>query len=126
MKKTVSTDRAPAAIGPYSQAVWAGDFLFCSGQLGLVPAKGALAGPDIESQTEQALANIAALLESEGLSPADVVKTLVFLTDMGSFKKFNEIYGRVFGSEPPARSCVAAAALPLGGVVEIEVIAHRR
>jgi 2-iminobutanoate/2-iminopropanoate deaminase len=124
MKKIVSTEGAPAAIGPYSQAVWADDTLYCSGQLGINPANGTLAGPDIESQTEQALANVAAILKSQGLGAANVVKTLVFLTDMGNFKKFNEIYGRVFGDEPPARSCVAVAALPLGGVVEIEVIAR--
>ena len=125
MKKIVSTDSAPAAVGPYSQAVWAGDLLYCSGQLGIDPAKGTLAGPDIESQTEQALANVAAILKSQDLSTADVVKTLVFLTDMGSFEKFNSIYARVFGENPPARSCVAAAALPLGGLVEIEAIARR-
>jgi 2-iminobutanoate/2-iminopropanoate deaminase len=125
MKKIVSTDSAPSAVGPYSQAVWAGELLYCSGQLGIDPTKGTLAGPDIESQTEQALANVAAVLKSQDLSTADVVKTLVFLTDMGSFGKFNSIYARVFGENPPARSCVAAAALPLGGLVEIEAIARR-
>jgi 2-iminobutanoate/2-iminopropanoate deaminase len=126
MKKIVSTDAAPAAVGPYSQAVWAGDLLYCSGQLGIDPAKGTLAGPDVESQTEQALANVLAVLKSQGLSAADTVKVLVFLTDMGDFGKFNGIYARVFGDGPPARSCVAAAALPLGGLVEIEAIAHRQ
>lgn len=125
MKKIVSTKNAPGAIGPYSQAVWAGDFLYCSGQLGIDPATGALAGPDIASQAERSLRNIEAVLESQGLTLANVVKTLVFLADMGDFKAFNEVYGKFFSEEPPARSCVAAAALPLGGVVEIEVIAHK-
>lgn len=125
MKKIVATDKAPGAIGPYSQAVWAGDLLYCSGQLGIDPAKGALVGPGVAEQAEQALKNVRALLESQGLTAANVVKTLVFLTDMANFKEVNEVYGRVFDSEPPARSCVAVSALPLGGVVEIEVIASK-
>jgi 2-iminobutanoate/2-iminopropanoate deaminase len=125
MKKTVSTEKAPKAIGPYSQAVWAGDFLYCSGQLGIDPATGVLAGPDAVSQAEQALLNVKSVLESQGLAASDVVKTLVFLTDMGNFKAVNEVYGKYFKEAPPARSCVAVAALPLGGAVEIEVIAHR-
>lgn len=125
MKKIVSTQNAPAAVGPYSQAVWAGDFLYCSGQLGLVPATGKLAGDDVASQAEQALKNVKALLESQGLSAANVVKVLLFLTDMADFKTVNEIYGKVFDSDPPARSCVAVKALPLGGLVEIEVIAQK-
>ncbi|MDR1481488.1 MAG: RidA family protein [Synergistaceae bacterium] len=126
MKKIVLTDAAPAAVGPYSQAVWAGDLLYCSGQLGIDPVKGAFAGPDVESQTEQALSNVLAVLKSQGLSAADVVKVLVFLADMSDFGRFNGIYARVFGTEPPARSCVAVAALPLGGLVEIEAIARGR
>lgn len=125
MKKTISTENAPAAVGPYSQAVWAGDFLYCSGQLGLDPATGALAGPDTASQTERSLLNVKALLESQGLSMSDVVKSLIFLTDMSDFKAVNEVYAKFFRSQPPARSCVAVKALPLGGSVEIEVIAHR-
>lgn len=125
MKKIVSTQNAPAAVGPYSQAVWAGDFLYCSGQLGLVPATGKLAGDDVTAQAEQALKNVKALLESQGLTPANVVKVLVFLTDMANFKSVNEVYAKVFDNDPPARSCVAASALPLGGLVEIEVIAHK-
>ncbi len=125
MKKIVSTQNAPAAVGPYSQAVWAGEFLYCSGQLGLVPATGKLAGEDVTAQAEQALKNVRALLESQGLTPANVVKTLVFLTDMAAFKSVNEVYAKVFDSDPPARSCVAVSALPLGGLVEIEVIAHK-
>jgi 2-iminobutanoate/2-iminopropanoate deaminase len=125
MKKTVSTDGAPSAIGPYSQAVWAGDFLYCSGQLGIDPANGRLVGTDVSSQAQQALKNIGAILESQGLSTANVVKTLVFLVDMEDFKSFNETYARVFKEDPPARSCIAVSALPLGGIVEIEVVAHR-
>jgi 2-iminobutanoate/2-iminopropanoate deaminase len=125
MNKIVSTEKAPAAVGPYSQAVWAGDFLYCSGQLGLDPATGALAGSDIAAQTERALANVSAILESQGLNATNVVKTLVFLTDMANFKTVNEIYSKFFSEAPPARSCVAVAALPLGGSVEIEVIARK-
>jgi 2-iminobutanoate/2-iminopropanoate deaminase len=125
MKRIVSVKSAPAAIGPYSQAVWAGEVLFCSGQLGIDPAAGSLAGDDIASQASQAVKNVSALLESQGLSAENVVKTTVFLTDMGNFKAVNEIYGQFFKSEPPARSCVAVAALPLGALVEIEAIAHK-
>jgi 2-iminobutanoate/2-iminopropanoate deaminase len=124
LKKTVSVDGIPAAIGPYSHAVWSGDFLFCSGQLGVDPAKAALAGPDIVSQSYQALENVKRLIESQGLKLADVVKTTVFLTDMGNFKALNEEYAKYFGSEPPARSCVAVAALPMGALVEIEIVAR--
>lgn len=125
MKKIVSTQNAPAAVGPYSQAVWAGDLLYCSGQLGLIPATGKLAGDDVTAQAEQAMANVKALLESQGLAPANAVKVLVFLTDMADFKAVNEVYAKVFNSDPPARSCVAVSALPMGGLVEIEVIAHK-
>lgn len=125
MKKTVSTKNAPGAVGPYSQAVWAGDLLFCSGQLGLDPASGKLAGDDVASQASQALKNVKAILESQGLSAANVVKSLVFLVDMADFAAVNEIYAKTFDVDPPARSCVAVAGLPLGGKVEIEVIAHK-
>jgi 2-iminobutanoate/2-iminopropanoate deaminase len=125
MKKTVSSSELPAALGPYSHAAWAGGILFCSGQLGVDPRTGKFAGADIASQTRQALENVKALLKSQGLSPSDVVKTMVFLSDIGDFKAFNEIYGECFDSDPPARSCVAAAGLPLGALVEIEVIASK-
>lgn len=125
MKKTVAVDNAPAAIGPYSQAIWVGDFLFCSGQLGIDPSKGVLIEGGVGRQAEQSLKNIRAILESQGLTPASVVKTTVFLTDMANFKEVNEAYGKVFDSEQPARSCVAVSALPMGGLVEIEVVAHR-
>lgn len=125
MKKIVSTENAPAAVGPYSQAVWAGDTLYCSGQLGLVPGTGKFAGDDVSSQAEQALKNVKALLESQGLTPANVVKVLLFLTDMADFKAVNELYGKVFDADPPARSCVSVTGLPLGGLVEIEIIAQK-
>ena len=125
MKKTVSASGLPAAIGPYSHAVWAGDFLYCSGQLGIDPRSGAFAGSDVASQARQALENVKTLVESQGLALSDVVKSTVFLTDMGSFKAVNDEYAKYFGSESPARSCVAVAALPMGALVEIEVVAHR-
>ena len=125
MKKTVSAKDLPAALGPYSHAVWAGDFLYCSGQLGIDPATGVMAG-DVTSQTERAMENIKILLSSQGLELTDVVKSLVFLADMGSFKALNEVYGKYFPSEPPARSCVGVAALPAGALVEVEVLAHKK
>jgi len=125
LKQTVSVSGLPAALGPYSHAVWAGDFLFCSGQVGIDPKSGALAGDDVVSQARQVLENIRVLIESQGLKLTDVVKATVFLTDMGNFKAVNEEYAKYFGSESPARSCVAVVALPAGGLVEIEVIAHR-
>ena len=125
MKKTLSVSGLPAALGPYSHAVWTGGFLYCSGQVGIDPKTGALAGDDVVSQAHQALENIRVLIESQGLKLTDVVKALVFLTDMANFKAVNEEYAKYFGSESPARSCVAVAALPAGGLVEIEVIAHR-
>ena len=125
MKKTVNISELPEALGPYSHAVWAGDFLFCSGQVGIDPKTGAFAGSDVASQARQALENIRALIESQGLKLTDVSKAIVFLTDMGDFKAMNEEYAKYFGTESPARSTVAVAALPAGALVEIEVIAHR-
>ena len=125
MKQTVFVSELPAALGPYSHAVWVGDFLYCSGQVGIDPKSGTLAGDDVLSQAHQALENIRVLIESQGLKLTDVVKATVFLTDMANFKAVNEEYAKYFGSESPARSCVAVAALPMNGLVEIEVIAHR-
>lgn len=125
MKKAVSTDRAPKALGPYNQAIWAGGVLYCSGQLGLDPATGELAEGGVRAQAEQALKNVEAILESQGMTFANVVKSLVFLTDMADFGDFNEVYGAVFDNVPPARSCVAVAGLPKGAMVEIEVIAYK-
>ena len=123
MEKTIiSTPDAPAAIGPYVQAVLAGNTLYSSGQLGLDPATGEL--PEgVAAQTHQALANIKAILDKAEFSKADVVKTTVFLTDMGAFAAVNEVYAAFFGETKPARSCVEVAALPKGGLVEIECVA---
>ena len=124
MKKIISTSDAPAAIGPYSQAVRSGDFLFCSGQIPLDPKNGQMVSDDITPQTRRVMDNISGLLKSEGLSLADVLKTTIFLTDLGNFQTVNEIYGSYFTSEPPARSTVQVSALPKGAKVEIEVIAR--
>lgn len=121
-RSVVSTSNATAAIGPYSQAIRAGQFLFASGQLGLDPATGDLR-EGIEAQTRQALANLQAVLSEAGASVANVVKTTIFLADLSHFATVNQLYGEVFGHEPPARSTVQVAALPKGGLVEIEVIA---
>lgn len=121
-RKVISTSQAPAAIGPYSQAIKAGKFLFASGQLGLDPSTGNLQ-EGIEAQTRQALANIQAVLAEAGTSVENVVKTTIFLADMADFATVNNLYAQVFQSEPPARSTVQVAALPKSGLVEIEVIA---
>ena len=123
MKNVISTQAAPAAIGPYSQAIRSGNTLYISGQLGVVPATGELASDDVKDQARQSLENLKAVLAAAGATPADVCKTTVFLTDMGDFAAVNEIYAQTFGVEPPARSCVAVAALPKGGKVEVEAIA---
>ncbi len=122
----VATPLAPAAIGPYSQAVMAGGFLFCSGQLGLDPATGDFAGPDVETQAERAMTNLRNVLDAVGCTFADVVKTTVFLADMADFAAVNAVYGRFVTDPPPARSTVQVAALPKGGRVEIEAIARLR
>ncbi len=122
----ISTSDAPAAIGPYSQAIAAGDLLFCSGQIPLDPATGELSADDVRVQTRRALENLSALLRAGGSSLGDVVKTTVFLVNMGDFAEMNEVYGEFFATEPPARSTVAVAALPRGARVEVEAIAVRR
>ena len=121
-RKVISTSQAPAAIGPYSQAIRAGKFLFASGQLGLDPSTGNLQ-EGIEAQTRQALANLQAVLAEAGAGVENVVKTTIFLADMAHFATVNNLYAQVFQSEPPARSTVQVAALPKNGLVEIEVIA---
>jgi 2-iminobutanoate/2-iminopropanoate deaminase len=121
----VQTDRAPAAIGPYSQAIVTGDWVFCSGQIALVPETGALLEGGVSEQSERVLANLTAVLEAAGSSLARVVKTTVFLADMQDFAAMNEVYSRRFGSHRPARSTIQAAALPRGCRVEIECIAMR-
>ncbi|MDX9955401.1 MAG: RidA family protein [Anaerolineae bacterium] len=123
MKTGIATVHAPKALGPYSQGISTGQLIFTSGQLGLIPETGVLAGPDVESQARQVMKNIQAVLEAAGTDFAHVVKTTIFLTDMAHFKAVNAIYGEYFPDTPPARSTVAVAALPLGGLVEIETIA---
>ena len=124
-KNIIATTNAPAAIGPYSQAVSIGNLVFLSGQLALVPATGTLAEGGIKEQTEQALKNIEAILAEAGLTTDNVVKTTVFLADINDFAAMNEIYAQHFTASFPARSAVQVAALPKGGLVEIECIAAR-
>ncbi|MGO0058518.1 RidA family protein [Brevibacillus fluminis] len=119
----VATENAPAAIGPYSQAVKAGDFLFASGQIPLRP-DGTLVEGDVTVQTHQVFSNIKGVLESEGLSLGDVVKATVFIKDMNDFAKLNEVYGEYFGDHRPARSTVEVARLPKDVLVEIEIVAY--
>ncbi|MHB8892614.1 MAG: RidA family protein [Candidatus Limnocylindrales bacterium] len=123
-RDAIATTGAPAAIGPYSQAIVIDGLVFCSGQLGLDPATGALV-EGVEAQAERSLHNLEAVLGAAGLSMADVVKTTIFLVDMGAFAAVNAVYGRFMPDPPPARSTVAVAALPKGGLVEIEAIARR-
>ena len=124
MKDIISTPHAPAAIGPYSQAVKAGHFLFVSGQLPIDPETGKLVDGDIGKQTEQAMNNLRAICESAGASLADVVKTTLFLRDLGQFMTVNEAYGRYFPENPPARATVEVSALPLGAALEIEATVY--
>ena len=121
-RSTVATPHAPAAVGPYSQAIAAGDFVFASGQLGLIPESGQLA-EGVAEQTQQALANLAAVLEAAGSGMDRIVKTTIFLASIADFSAVNAIYAEAFAGDPPARSTVAVAALPLGGLVEVEAVA---
>ena len=122
MNTKIQTEQAPAAIGPYSQAIEAGGFVFTSGQIALDPATGLLAAQDIAGQTHQVCKNLAAVLAAAGLGLEDAVKTVCFLADMNDFAAFNEVYGQYFAHRP-ARSCVAVKALPKGALVEVEVVA---
>jgi 2-iminobutanoate/2-iminopropanoate deaminase len=122
-REVIATEKAPAAVGPYSQAIRVGDFVFTAGQLAIDPATGKLVEGKIEEQTRQVLKNIAAVLEAAGSSLDKVVKTTVFLKDIGDFKAMNQVYGEFFVHEPPARSTVEVANLPLGALVEIDAIA---
>ncbi|HEX5591588.1 MAG TPA: RidA family protein [Candidatus Limnocylindrales bacterium] len=124
-RQAVSTSGAPAAIGPYSQGIASGDFVFCSGQLGLDPATGELVD-GVEAQAERALRNLAAVLDAGGCSWGDVVKTTIYLADINDFGAVNAIYARFMPDPPPARSTFAVGALPKGGRIEIEAIARRR
>ena len=122
--QTIHTEKAPAAIGPYSQAKEIAGFLFLSGQVPLDPETGAVVGADITDQTEQIMKNITAILEAAGSSMEQAVKTTCFLADMNDFAAFNEVYGRYF-TEKPARSCVAVKQLPKNVLAEVEVIAYK-
>jgi len=123
MFEVTNTANAPAAIGPYSQAIVAGDFMFASGQVPINPANGNVDAEGIEAQTEQVMANIAAILEAVGKDFTDVVKTTCFLADMNDFAAFNGVYGKYF-TEKPARSCVAVKTLPKNVLCEVEVIVY--
>jgi 2-iminobutanoate/2-iminopropanoate deaminase len=125
-RQSVSTQSAPAAIGPYSQGIRFGDLVFCSGQLGLDPATGELVEGDTATQAERALRNLGAVLDAAGCSFTDVVKVTIFLTDLADFAPMNAVYQRFMGEPPPARSTVEVAALPMGARIEIEAIAARR
>jgi 2-iminobutanoate/2-iminopropanoate deaminase len=122
-KKVIQTEKAPRAIGPYSQAIRAGNFLFLSGQIPLDPKTGELVRGDIRQQTQQVLENIKGVLESQKLGMEDVVKVTIFLKNIGDFNQVNEVYGAYFPSSPPARSTIGVAALPRDADIEIEAIA---
>jgi 2-iminobutanoate/2-iminopropanoate deaminase len=125
MKKVIKTDLAPKAIGPYSQAIMLGDLLFASGQIAIDPTKGEIVEGGIEAQTPQVMENIKNILSTAGMDFSNVVKTTIFLTDLKNFSLVNDIYGKYFTNEPPARSCVEVSSLPKGALIEIEVIAHK-
>ncbi|WP_313075562.1 RidA family protein [Lacrimispora sp.] len=124
MKKVIATEKAPAAIGPYSQGVRCGDMVFVSGQLPIDPATGAFVGEDIVSQTRQSLTNIRAILESDGLTMANIVKTTVLLKNIGDFGAMNEVYATFFEGACPARAAFEVAALPKDSLIEIEAVAY--
>lgn len=124
MNEKIFTEKAPAAIGPYSQAICVGNMIFTSGQIPINPATGDVEAVTIEEQTEQVCKNLSAVLEAAGTSLENVVKTTCFLQDMADFAKFNEVYAKYF-TEKPARSCVAVKALPKGVLVEVECIASK-
>lgn len=121
----ISSPKAPAAIGPYSQAIHAGQYVFCSGQIPIDPAAGRIVATEIEGQTKQVLANVTAVLGAAGLALKDVVKATVFLKDMGDFGKMNPLYEAAFAPHKPARSTVQVARLPADALVEIEVVAFK-
>ena len=125
MKKIIHSTNAPAAVGPYSQAMDCGDFVFLSGQIPLDPQTGLLVEGGLEAQATQIFKNIQAVLLEAGMDFSHVVKSTVFLTDLGNFAPFNEIYGSYFPENPPARSCVEVSALPKACMVEVEIIAKR-
>ena len=122
--EVISTTNAPGAVGPYSQAIKAGDFLFASGQVPLVPETGKIVAGGVTAQAEQSMKNVGAILEAAGLSYDDVVKTTVYLANTSFFGAVNEVYAKYFNKTLPARSCVEVAELPKGALVEVEVIAY--
>ncbi|MEO1289109.1 MAG: RidA family protein [Chloroflexota bacterium] len=122
-KQIVNTEHAPAAVGPYSQAIIANGFVYTAGQIPLIPSEGKMIEGDIQIQTRQVLENLNAVLEAAGSSLSNVIKTTIFLDSMDDFAKVNEVYGEFFTDEPPARSTVEVARLPLGALVEIEAVA---
>ncbi len=125
MNQIIATTNAPGAIGPYSQAVQAGGFLYVSGQLPIDPATGAFAGDDVTAQTRQSLTNLKSIVEAAGMTLGDVVKVNVFLKDMGDFAAMNTVYGEFFTANFPARAAVEVARLPKDALVEIECVAHK-
>ena len=125
MKKVISTSKAPAAIGPYCQAIQVGNFVYTSGQIPIDPSTGQFAEGGIKEQTRQSLLNVKAILEESGLKMSDVVKTTVFMADMNDFADMNKVYAEFFSEPYPARSAVAVKTLPKGALVEIEVVACR-
>ena len=125
MKKIISTEKAPAAIGPYSQAVEAAGLLFISGQLPIDPATGIMAPAEIKAQTEAVIKNLEGILKSQGLALENVLKTTVYMADLSQFARMNEVYGKFFAENPPARATVEVKALPKAALVEIEAIAAR-
>lgn len=125
MKKIIRSEQAPKPVGPYSQAVEVDGMLFCSGQISINPETDEIFKGPVEQQAEMVMKNIGAVLKAADMTYANIIKTTIYLTDMNDFAKVNEVYGQYFPSEPPARSCVAVAALPKGVTVEVEVLARR-
>jgi len=123
-RERIQTERAPKALGPYSQAIRSGDLVFCSGQVGIDPATGALVPGDAAAQARQVMRNLSAVLDAAGLSLASVVKTTIFLASMDDFAAVNAVYGECFDADPPARATVEVARLPLGALVEVEAVAR--
>jgi 2-iminobutanoate/2-iminopropanoate deaminase len=125
-REIITSDKAPAAVGPYSQAVRVGDFIYTAGQIPLVPETGKIIDGDIEAQTRQVLQNLSHVLDSAGSSLTHIVKTTIFVTDLADFSTINKVYGEFFVADPPARSTVQVAALPLGAQIEIEAVAVQK
>ena len=123
IKRIIQTEQAPAAIGPYSQAIRIGDFLYTSGQIALDPESGIFLSGEIEEETEQTLKNISAILQAGGVNFENVIKTTVYLSDLNDFTRMNQVYEKYFSKNKPARSCVQVAALPKGAKIEIDAIA---